>query len=225
MCASGVPHFQLKYSPMARQSQWKRLAWKTLRALAALALTAAALVAVAVVLGKVLAKPVARAPVVYVDPERTAKPYLTVAAMGADVEVVAPDGRRASTGASTDSAPPRITEADARVDCSGYGQPNASESACSASVLVPNPEFGEYRVIVSSSTPRGLAVTWGWGGTSFTRSGGGDARVVVEPRAPVSFVLIVAPDGASQKTQPVNEPRATAPPVASPRRRPPVAPR
>jgi hypothetical protein len=203
--------FGLKYTPMARQSQWKRLVWKVLRALAGLALTGAALVAVAVGLGKVLAKPVARPKATYVDPEQTARPYLTVAGMGVDIEVVSPDGRRAATGASADSAAPRIAEADSRVDCSGYGQPNATESTCSASVIVPNPEFGDYRVIVSSSAPRGLAVTWGWGGSAFRRSGGGDARVIVEPRAPVSFTLIVAPDGVSQKTQPVTETRATPP--------------
>ena len=202
----------LKYTPMTRQSQWKRLLWKALRALAALALTGAAMVAVAVLLGKVLAKPVARQRAVYVDAEQTARPYLTVAGMGADIEVVAPDGRRAFTGASADSLAPRIAEADARVDCSGYGQPNATESVCSASVIIPNPEFGDYRVIVTSSAPRGLAVTWGWGGTSFRRSGGGDARVVVGSRAPVSFGLIVAPDGVSQKTQPAPEKRAIPPP-------------
>jgi hypothetical protein len=201
-------HFALKYNPMTRRSQWKRLVWKALRALGALALTGAALVAVAVGLGKVLARPVARPKAVYVDPEQTARPYLTVAGMGADIEVVAPDGRRAFTGASSDRGAARISEADARVDCSGYGQPGATESACSASIIIPNPEFGDYRVIVTSNAPRGLSVTWGWGGTAFRRSGGGDARVVVEPRAPVSFTLIVAPDGVSQKSQPVPEQRA-----------------
>jgi hypothetical protein len=196
---------------MARQSQWKRLVWKALRGLAALALTGTVLVAVAVGLGKVLAKPVPRSKAVYVDPEQTARPYLTVAGMGADIEVEAPDGRRAFTGASADSTAPRITEADSRVDCSGYGQPNATESTCSASLIIPDPAFGDYRVIVTSNAPRGLAVTWGWGGTSFRRSGGGDARVTVEPHAPVSFTLIVAPDGVSQKTQPVLEKRATPP--------------
>ena len=204
-------HFAVKYTPMTRQSQWKRLAWKTLRALVALVLTGTVLVAVAVALGRVLARPVSRPKAVFVDPEQSARPYLTVAGMGADIEVVAPDGRHASTGASADSAAPRISEADSRVDCSGYGQPNATESTCSASIIIPNPEFGDYRVIVTSNVPRGLAVTWGWGGTSFRRSGGGEARVVVEPRAPVSFTLIVAPDGTSQKTQPVTERRATPP--------------
>ena len=109
------------------------------------------------------------------------------------------------------SPAPRITDADSRVDCNGYGQPNATESTCSASVIIPNPAFGDYRVIVSSSTPRGLAVTWGWGGTSFRRSGGGEAGVIVEPRLAVSFTLIVAPDGVSQKTQPGPEQRATPP--------------
>lgn len=203
--------FSLKYTPMTRRSQWKRLVWKTLRILAALSLTGAALVAASVILGKVLAKPVARPKAVYIDPEQVARPYLTVAGMGADIEVVAPDGRRAFTGTSTDSAAPRILEADPRIDCGGYGQPNATESVCSASVIIPNPEFGEYKVIVSSNASRGLSVTWGWGGTSFRRSGGGDTRVVVEPRAPVSFTLIVASDGVSQKTQPGLENRTSRP--------------
>lgn len=211
MCASGILHFELKYTLMARGSQWKRLVWKALRVLIALTLTAASLVAVALGLGKVLATPVARTKAVYVDPEQSARPYLTVAGMGADVEVVAPDGRRAFTGASSDSAAPRLGEAESRVDCGGYGQPNATESACSASVIVPDPEFGDYRVIVTSNASRSLLVAWGWGGSAFRRPGGGDARVIVEPRAPVSFTLIVAPDGVSQKTQPAPVIRSAPP--------------
>ncbi len=202
-------HYVVKYIVMATRSQAMRLLWKALRALGALALTGAALVAIAVGLGKVLARPVEPPKPVYVDPEQTARPYLTVAGMGVDIEVVGPDGGRAFTGALPDSAAAPIPGADARVDCSGYGQPSATESVCSASVLIPNPAFGDYRVIVSANSPRGLPVTWGWGGASFRRSGGGDARVIVEPRAPVTFTLIVAPEGVSQRTQPVVVERAT----------------
>ena len=212
------------YTLMARPPQWKRLAWKVLRGVGALALTGAVLVAVAVGLGRTLAAPVPRTAVAYVDPEQKARPYVTVAGMGVDIELVAPDGSRAFTGVSADSGAPAIAGADARIDCSGYGQPNATESACSASVIIPDPAFGEYRVIVTSAAPRGIPVTWGWGGTSFRRSGGGDAKVIVEPKAPVSFTLIVAADGVSQKTQPGPE-AVSAPPAASPRRRGPAGPR
>lgn len=172
------------------------------RAVGALALTAAVGLAIAVGLGKVLARPLAQPrPQAAVPDERNVAPYLTFAVMGADLEIVAPDGRRAWTAPPANAAGPRLVEAEGKVDCAGFALPGGSDRDCSASVMIPNPIFGEYRVVASSAESRAAVVTFGFGGAGFRRAGGGDVQVVIDSGRPVEFLVVVASDGVTQRTQ------------------------
>jgi hypothetical protein len=134
--------------------------------------------------------------------ERTGPGYVVVAGEAVDVEVVAPDGKRTSTSSRADTTL-RIPESDGSVDCGGYGRQKESQTACSASVMVRNPAFGEYHVVISSpDSARGETITVGFGGSTFRRNGGFSVRVVVGPQRPTDFTITVAAEGASQRSQP-----------------------
>ncbi|MFI5310015.1 MAG: hypothetical protein ACHQQ3_02180 [Gemmatimonadales bacterium] len=134
--------------------------------------------------------------------ERAGPGYVVLAGEAVDLELVAPDGKRTSTSSRADTTI-RIPESDGSVDCGGYGRAREAESSCSASVIVHNPAFGEYKVVVSSpDSARGETITVGFGGSTFRRNGAFSVRVVVGPQRPVDFAITVAPEGASQRSQP-----------------------
>ncbi|MBI3566932.1 MAG: hypothetical protein HY084_01850 [Gemmatimonadetes bacterium] len=155
---------------------------------------------------KLLTRPDPRPTVVVNDAERNAPPYFSVAAAAVDLEVIAPDGRRATTIATSDSSR-RLPAAETNVDCGGYGREKESESACTASIIVHEPAMGAWKVVVTSSdSTRGEAVSVGYGGKGFRRSGGFAVRVLVDAHRSVEFSIAVAPEGVSQTS------KVTAPP-------------
>ena len=96
-----------------------------------------------------------------------------------------------------------IAESEGSVDCGGFGRARESQTACSASVMVRNPAFGEYHIVISSpDSARGETITVGFGGSTFKRTGGFSVRVVVGPQRPADFTITVAAEGASQRSQP-----------------------
>ena len=155
---------------------------------------------------KLLTKPEPRPQTVINDAERNAPPYFSVAASAVDLEVVGPDGRRATTASVADTAG-RLASAEPNVDCGGYGREKESETACTASIIVHEPAMGTWRVIVTSNdSSRGEALNVGYGGKGFRRSGGFPVRFVVDAHRSVSFTIVVAADGVSQTS------KVTAPP-------------
>jgi hypothetical protein len=164
-------------------------------------LGAAVVVAASAIAWKFIMQPPPRAkPPVLAD--RTGPGFVAVAGEAVDIEVIAPDGKRTSTSAGADTTV-RIPESDGSVDCGGYGRARESQTACSASVMLRSPAFGEYRVVVSSpDSARGETITVGYGGSTFRRTGGFSVRVVVGPQRPVDFAITVAAEGASQRSQP-----------------------
>jgi hypothetical protein len=161
----------------------------------------AVIVAASAIAWKMITAPPPRAkPPVLAD--RTGPGFVAVAGEAVDIEVIAPDGKRTSTSAGADTTV-RIPESDGSVDCGGYGRARESQTACSASVMLRSPAFGEYRVVVSSpDSARGETITVGYGGSTFRRTGGFSVRVVVGPQRPVDFAITVAAEGASQRSQP-----------------------
>ena len=134
--------------------------------------------------------------------DRTGPGYVVVAGEAVDLEVIAPDGKRTSTSAKADTTL-RIPESDGAVDCAGFGRQRESQTACSANVMLRNPAFGEYHVVISSpDSARGETITIGFGGSTFKRTGGFSVRVVVGPQRPADFAITVAAEGASQRSQP-----------------------
>ena len=139
--------------------------------------------------------------------DRNGPGYLIVAAQAVEVEVVADNGRRLGTAAATsvagaDSAT-KIPDSEALVDCGGYGRVRESDTACSASITIHSPALGAYRIVISSpDSVRGEAVTVGYGGVTFGRSGGFSVKVVVGPGKPSEFVINLASEGASLRSEP-----------------------
>ena len=171
-------------------------------------LGAAVIVAASAVAWKLITLPPARSkPTRPKNDERNGPGYLIVAAQAVEVEVVADNGRRTGTASATsvagaDSAT-KIPDSEATVDCGGYGRLRESNTACSASITIHSPAFGSYRIVISSpDSVRGEAVTVGYGGLTFGRSGGFSVKVVVGPRRPVEFVINVASEGASLRSEP-----------------------
>lgn len=127
-------------------------------------------------------------------------PFLSVAGAAVDLEVFAPGGRHTSTLSPPDTSM-KIALSDGHVECDNYGDPKATESSCTASVVIRRPASGEYRVEASSSEKRAETLNVGWGGEGFRRAGGFDFLVSVEPRKSVSFVIVVSPEGVYLKGQ------------------------
>ncbi|MFI5311126.1 MAG: hypothetical protein ACHQQ3_07845 [Gemmatimonadales bacterium] len=151
------------------------------------------------------ARPKAKPPV---SADRTGPGYLVVAAEAVDIDVIAPDGRHTTTGTHADSAARAdsttlIPESSGTVDCAGYGRSRESDSACSANVMLQHPAFGTYRVVIASTdSVRGEAVTVGYGGATFSRNGGFTVHVVARPGRPAEFVITLAAEGASLRSEP-----------------------
>jgi hypothetical protein len=165
-------------------------------------LGAVVVLASAAVAWKLLTRPERRAKPAPVSSERTGPGYVTVAATAVDIEVFAPGGRHTTTASEADTSL-KIPDSDGAVDCGGYGRERESESACSASVMLHRPAFGEYRVVVSAvDSARAETVTVGYDGSTFSRAGGFTVRVVVGPKRPVEFTITVAREGVSLRSEP-----------------------
>jgi hypothetical protein len=127
--------------------------------------------------------------------------FFSVAGAAVDLEVFAPDGRHTSTTAGPDSSM-KIPLSDGHVECDNYGDPKATESNCTASVVIKRPAYGEYRIVASSADKRAETLNVGFGGEGFRRAGGFDVHVAVEPRKTATFTVSVVQDGASLRTPP-----------------------
>jgi hypothetical protein len=132
--------------------------------------------------------------------------FVSVAAEGIDVEIIAPDGTRTSTLA--DAPTSRIPNSESEVDCHGAPEPGGRESACTASVRVKTPRAGDYTVVARGGTSsRAVILSVGWGTVSQIQRGAFDVPVQVARGGATSFSIIVTRDNVSQRSQP----RAGAP--------------
>lgn len=152
---------------------------------------------------KGLTKPQARPRQTIVQTDRLGPGVLTVAVAAVDLELIAPDGRRVHTASRRDTSITPAPGAEGRVDCAGFGSGKQDDSECTATITLQNPVWGDYKLRLSSPDLRGETVTVGWTGSTFTRSGATNVSVTVHPKETVEFVMIVAPEGASQRTAPV----------------------
>lgn len=152
---------------------------------------------------KGLTRPQPRPKQVIVDPDKLGPGMLTVAVAAVDLELIAPDGRRVHTASKTDTAITPAPGAEGRVDCAGFGSGKQDDSECTATITLQNPVWGDYKLRVSSPDLRAETVTIGWTGSTFPRPGATSVEVTVQPHQTVEFTMIVAPEGASQKTAPV----------------------
>ena len=151
---------------------------------------------------KGLTRPTPRPKTVIVETDRLGPGILTVAVAAVDLELVAPDGHRVHTAFRKDSLVTPTPGAEGRVDCGGDGAGKENESECTATITLQNPVWGDYTIRVTSPELRGETITIGWTGSTFTRSGATSVHVTVPPKQTVAFGVIVAPEGASQKTAP-----------------------
>jgi hypothetical protein len=152
---------------------------------------------------KALTKPEPRPKQTIVDADRLGPGILTVAVAAMDLELSAPDGRIVQTAARSDTVIHPAPGAEGRVDCAGFGSGKQDDTDCTATVTLQNPVWGDYKIRVSSPVLRAETITIGWGGSAFPRSGATSVMVTVQPRQTVEFTVIVAAEGASQKTAPV----------------------
>ena len=163
----------------------------------------AVLIASAALAWKSLTKPQPRPRQTIVQTDRLGPGVLTVAVAAVDLELIAPDGRRVHTAARTDTSITPSPGVEGRVDCAGFGSGKQDDTDCTATITVQNPVWGDYKLRVSSPDLRGETITIGWTGSTFSRSGATSVGVTVPPRQTVEFSVIVAPEGASQRTAPV----------------------
>lgn len=152
---------------------------------------------------KALTKPQARPKQVIVQTDRLGPGVLTVAVAAVDLELIAPDGRRVHTASKSDTSITPAPGAEGRVDCAGFGSGKQDDTECTATITLQNPVWGDYKLRVSSPDLRGETITIGWTGSTFARSGATSVGVTVQPKQTVEFVVIVAPEGVSQRTVPV----------------------
>jgi hypothetical protein len=152
---------------------------------------------------KGLTKPEKRQKTVVVQKDRLGPGVLTVAVEAVDLELIAPDGRNVHTASRRDTSVTTSPGVEGRVDCAGFGSGRQDDSECTATITVQNPVWGDYKLRVSSPDLRGETITIGWTGSTFTRSGATSVGVSVQPHQTVEFAVIVAPEGASQRTAPV----------------------
>ncbi len=152
---------------------------------------------------KALTKPQARPKQTIVQTDRLGPGVLTVAVAAVDLELIAPDGRRVHTASKSDTSITPAPGAEGRVDCAGFGSGKQDDSECTATITLQNPVWGDYKLRVSSPDLRGETITIGWAGSTFSRSGATSVGVTVQPKQTVEFVVIVAPEGVSQRTVPV----------------------
>ena len=127
--------------------------------------------------------------------------FVSVAAEGVDLELVAPDGARSATSGGVAGAL-RIAGAEPSVDCPGFADPGGKESACTASINVIAPAAGDYTIIARATASRAVTLNIGWATASETRRGAFDVRVQVARGGATSFAIIVGRDAVSQRTEP-----------------------
>jgi hypothetical protein len=187
---------------MEIESQGKRLLRRAGLALR-IVLGFGILVGSAALAWKGLTKPQAGPRETIVQADRLGPGVLTVAVAAVDLELIAPDGRRVHTASRSDSSITPAPGAEGRVDCAGFGSGKQDDSECTATITLQNPAWGDYKLRLSSPDLRGETVTIGWMGSTFTRSGATSIGVTVQPRQTMEFVVIVAPEGVSQRTAPV----------------------
>jgi hypothetical protein len=152
---------------------------------------------------KGLTKPVARPRQTIVDTDRLGPGVLTVAVAAVDLELIAPDGRRVRTASRSDTLVTPAPGAEGRVDCAGFGSGRQDDTDCTATITLQSPAWGDYKIRVTSPDLRGETITIGWTGSTFTRSGATTVGITVRPKQTMEFSVIVAPEGASQRTAPV----------------------
>jgi hypothetical protein len=107
------------------------------------------------------------------------------------------------TASRTDTAITPSPGVEGRVDCAGFGSGKQDDTDCTATITMQNPVWGDYKLRVTSPDLRGETITIGWTGSTFTRAGATSVAVTVQPRQTVEFSVIVAAEGASQRTAPV----------------------
>lgn len=127
--------------------------------------------------------------------------FVSVAAEGVDLELVAPGDLRTTTTGGV-GAERRIPRSESNVDCPGFSAPDGSESACTASIHVGTPAAGDYTVIVRSTTPRAVVLNVGWASVSEARRGAFDVPIQVSVGRAAAFAIIIARDGVSQRSEP-----------------------
>jgi hypothetical protein len=143
----------------------------------------------------------AEPPLPLVDPARDSLEFFAVAGAAVDLAVIAPDGRRATSGdAIAESG--RIPRSEGRLDCPNPASPIEAERVCTASVEIRFPASGTYRIIASARDARYETLNVGWGTHVARRGGAFDVPVQVTPAQPAEFAVIVARDGVSQRTVP-----------------------
>ena len=187
---------------MEIESQGKRAlrrAGIALRVVAAFAV----LIGSAALAWKGLTKPQARPKQVIVQTDRLGPGVLTIAVAAVDLELIAPDGRRVHTASKSDTLISPAPGAEGRVDCAGFGSGKQDDSDCTATITLQNPVWGDYKLRVTSPDLRGETITIGWTGSTFTRSGATTVAITEQPHQTVEFSVIVAAEGASQRTAPV----------------------
>lgn len=128
--------------------------------------------------------------------------YLNLAAADVGIEFIGPDSSTVLVPAERRLGLRPMPNADGKVDCNDVGSVAAGDSSCTMSIALREPPFGDYRVVVSAARPQVEIMTIGWGGEGFQRNGGLSVKLIVDPRSPVEFTLIVAPEGVSQRTEP-----------------------
>ncbi len=141
-----------------------------------------------------------------VAPENDSIGFVSVAAEGVDLEVLAPDGSRASTR-GLDGERAKLAGSESSVDCPGFAEPDGKESACTASINVSTPPPGDYTVIARAAGRRSVLLNVGWATTSQMKRGAFDVRIDVPSNGATSFQIIVGRESVSQRS----EPRPVAP--------------
>jgi len=150
----------------------------------------------------VLTKKPDKAPPLRTLAEPVGPAYMNVAAADVGIEFIGPDSTVVLVPAERRGGLRPMPNAEGKVDCNDLGSVAAGDSSCTMSIAIQKPKFGDYRVVVSSSQPRVQLMTNGWGGEGFVPNGGHPSKLIVNPRSPVEFTLIVAPEGVSQRTEP-----------------------
>ena len=128
--------------------------------------------------------------------------YLNIAAADVGLQLMGPDSSMVLVPSERRGGVRQMANAEGKLDCNDVGGVAAADSSCTVSVAMTKPAFGDYHIIVSSTRPRVEIMTIGWGGEGFARNGGLSVKLVVDPRSPIEFTVIVAAEGVSQRTEP-----------------------
>jgi hypothetical protein len=127
--------------------------------------------------------------------------FFSVAGEGIDLEIIAPNGSRASTSGVA-GASARIEGAESSVDCPDFAPSGRREVPCTASILIRAPLPGDYWVVSRSGAIRSSVLSVGWATKSDARRGAFAVTVQVAAGGATSFSVIVARDNVSQRSEP-----------------------